>query len=624
MIAGETEDGEPRRRRRRGGRGRGRGRGRPDDVQEGAPDEAPQAPQVARAPLSPVPDEADEDEEVVPARRAPKATPFGSVWDSQLGTPTAPAATSLTPLPDDEDFDEPEIPEYLIAEQQRGANRGGGGARGARGGRSAYQSAMDRERYGGGGRGGAGGGAGPRGGGSGGRGINRYPDVSNRPRPVGPGPAREDRGYGRPDRAAAPAPRNSSEPWSDVPPELEALLRAQVAQKPAPVRTVRVPEDGGSSEDLLGSGVAEGTADAVAEPAGRGRTSSPTGRTCPADRGGVRADRDDRGGCRRGRRSRTRGRAQASPGPTSQGGADGSGRGQRDRGSHGRSASDEGGDCQAKGRGEATDHAEGKLGKRGVGRDRGWCRCRCPGWRRRAGRAEATDRTEGVDRRTRLTQVKGARTRGQAAALDAIAAMVRGRAPHAILLSGPEGVGKTTLALDLAAGLLCEAEPSERPCRECRACRMVERDGHPDLHRLGPAGPGRQVVIGGPDAKYRGIRDLIVGARPASGGRPFAGGDRGRRGSDERGRPVRAAQDARGAACRGRDRVVRGSGASPPADRSIALRPDPARSRWVPRYRGDRGRPRPCRSTRWRPDWAGWRLGDPGSRLPTHAPRKRS
>ena len=105
--------------------------------------------------------------------------------------------------------------------------------------------------------------------------------------------------------------------------------------------------------------------------------------------------------------------------------------------------------------------------------------------------------------------MKGARTRGQTAALDAIAAMVRGGAPHAILLSGPEGVGKTTLALDLAAGLLCEAEPSERPCRECRACRMVERDGHPDLHRLGPVGPGRQVVIGGPNAKYRGIRDLI-------------------------------------------------------------------------------------------------------------------
>ncbi len=104
----------------------------------------------------------------------------------------------------------------------------------------------------------------------------------------------------------------------------------------------------------------------------------------------------------------------------------------------------------------------------------------------------------------------GARTRGQVAALGSIAAMIRGPAPHAVLLVGPDGVGKTTLALDLAAGLLCAAPPSERPCRRCRSCRMVEKGGHPDLHRLGPAGPGRQVVIGGPDARYRGVRELIA------------------------------------------------------------------------------------------------------------------
>jgi DNA polymerase-3 subunit delta' len=39
---------------------------------------------------------------------------------------------------------------------------------------------------------------------------------------------------------------------------------------------------------------------------------------------------------------------------------------------------------------------------------------------------------------------------------------------------------------------------------------MVDHGGHPDLHRLGPVGPGRQVVIGGPEAGYRGIRDLIA------------------------------------------------------------------------------------------------------------------
>ena len=125
-IEARPEDGEPRRRRRRGGRGRGRGRGRPDEAQEGQPDEAAPAVRtpIARTTAAPAREIVDEDEEIVPARRAPRTTPFGSVWDSQLGTPSAPAAASLAPLVDEEDFDEPEIPEYLIAEQRRGANRG--------------------------------------------------------------------------------------------------------------------------------------------------------------------------------------------------------------------------------------------------------------------------------------------------------------------------------------------------------------------------------------------------------------------------------------------------------------------------------------------------------------------
>ncbi len=105
----------------------------------------------------------------------------------------------------------------------------------------------------------------------------------------------------------------------------------------------------------------------------------------------------------------------------------------------------------------------------------------------------------------------GARTRGQPAALAAVGSMIRGGAPHAVLLVGPAGVGKTTLAMDLAAGLLCTADdPADRPCGSCRACRLVASGGHPDVHRVGPEGPGRQVVIGGPGARVRGIRDLIA------------------------------------------------------------------------------------------------------------------
>jgi DNA polymerase III delta' subunit len=74
--------------------------------------------------------------------------------------------------------------------------------------------------------------------------------------------------------------------------------------------------------------------------------------------------------------------------------------------------------------------------------------------------------------------------------------MVADGPPHALVLAGPARTGKTTLALDLAAGLLCQAaDPAERPCRRCRACRMVADRVHPDLHRLAPGGAGYVIGI---------------------------------------------------------------------------------------------------------------------------------
>jgi len=103
------------------------------------------------------------------------------------------------------------------------------------------------------------------------------------------------------------------------------------------------------------------------------------------------------------------------------------------------------------------------------------------------------------------------RTRGHPAALETVTGYLRGRPPHAILLAGPVSVGKTTLALDLAAGLLCSAtDPADRPCGVCRSCRRVRTRSHPDLHSLAPTEPGRQIVIGRDDDPRRGIRHLIA------------------------------------------------------------------------------------------------------------------
>jgi uncharacterized LabA/DUF88 family protein len=235
-----------RRRRRRGGRGRGRGR-RPEgelvagEVAVGA---------------------ADEDEEFEPVLPPPAPHhSFGSVWDSQLGVPSATPAAALSaaggsnqaPAEDEEDLEEPEIPEYLLAER-RLRSRGTHGRAGR--GRGAYQAALDRERYG-----------------------------RSAPGPVGgfaanrvASPPRQERGRGRPNRSERPplqrpagGPRasemselgrgGSADPWSEVPPDLEEMLRAELARKATAVAPGQTPS--------AGDGGGAGAPDAEPKPAAR-------------------------------------------------------------------------------------------------------------------------------------------------------------------------------------------------------------------------------------------------------------------------------------------------------------------------------------------------------------------
>jgi len=58
------------------------------------------------------------------------------------------------------------------------------------------------------------------------------------------------------------------------------------------------------------------------------------------------------------------------------------------------------------------------------------------------------------------------------------------RLPHALLLTGPPGIGKALLARRLAAHLACTAD-GERPCGECSGCRQIAAGTHPDLFAIG-------------------------------------------------------------------------------------------------------------------------------------------
>ncbi len=73
---------------------------------------------------------------------------------------------------------------------------------------------------------------------------------------------------------------------------------------------------------------------------------------------------------------------------------------------------------------------------------------------------------------------------GSTAAVERMRRAVEQGPRHAYLLSGPDHIGKATLATAFAAALLCPnpPEPGE-PCRECSTCRRVFRGVHPDVSR---------------------------------------------------------------------------------------------------------------------------------------------
>jgi DNA polymerase-3 subunit delta' len=91
----------------------------------------------------------------------------------------------------------------------------------------------------------------------------------------------------------------------------------------------------------------------------------------------------------------------------------------------------------------------------------------------------------------------------------------RGALPHALLIHGHSGLGKTALARTFAQALLCEAPRADGlPCGACRACHWFGQGNHPDFRIVepevlaeetslaqgegqgkGPGSPSRQIKI---------------------------------------------------------------------------------------------------------------------------------
>ncbi|HEY8486175.1 MAG TPA: hypothetical protein VIL11_02165 [Limnochordales bacterium] len=75
------------------------------------------------------------------------------------------------------------------------------------------------------------------------------------------------------------------------------------------------------------------------------------------------------------------------------------------------------------------------------------------------------------------------------------AALARQRMTHALLLYGPEGVGKTTLAGVVAAAWLCDAPERGGACGQCPSCQAARRGAHPDRLAVAPASRAGHLTL---------------------------------------------------------------------------------------------------------------------------------
>lgn len=70
------------------------------------------------------------------------------------------------------------------------------------------------------------------------------------------------------------------------------------------------------------------------------------------------------------------------------------------------------------------------------------------------------------------------------------------RLPHALLINGPQGVGKSAFAHAFADYLLCHQRSDGHACGQCKSCLLSQSEaGHPDFYLLEPDEPGKPIKV---------------------------------------------------------------------------------------------------------------------------------
>lgn len=70
-----------------------------------------------------------------------------------------------------------------------------------------------------------------------------------------------------------------------------------------------------------------------------------------------------------------------------------------------------------------------------------------------------------------------------------------GRLPHALLLTGVDGIGKRAFGQWLAESLLCRERTEMGACGVCDSCRQLIADSHPDYRKLVPEGASATIKV---------------------------------------------------------------------------------------------------------------------------------